>query len=353
MPEDSLFDSKLCFPTLAGKRRVFMGKADETMYQYFQSKKHYADLMNAVLHQGRQVIKPEKLQPRPGRIQMLPVPNQKGEEPTVPTSIYRDIKMELPNGTGFLLFSLENQDVVDYEMPWRIMRYDCSEYGEQIRQIHLRKRADAAGDASDAGSVRASENVSVTSSKRNAWKERMDEHDRLHPVYTICFYHGTKKWTGPRRLSDMMDFGEDGEKWRELFCDYPMLLVCADDEGLADRCSTDLKWLLKALEARGDKERMRDLAKTEALRHLDPDTSRTIAVMTNMEKFLKNKEAYHNQEEEGDVYNMCQALEELAEEAREEGREEMREEMQKEMQHKIEEIKALRQTIDELKKQLS
>ena len=71
--------------------------------------------------------------------------------------------------------------------------------------------------------------------------------------------------------------------------------------------------------------------------------------MTNMEKFLKNKEAYHNQEEEGDVYNMCQALEELAEEAREEGREEGRKEMREEMREAMR-AKLIRQVCKNLRK---
>ncbi|MBQ8116827.1 MAG: Rpn family recombination-promoting nuclease/putative transposase [Lachnospiraceae bacterium] len=145
------------------------------------------------------------------------------------------------NGSRFVVLAIENQDNIDYEMPWRIMGYDYAEYKRQIKEIHKRKRHE--GD--QAG-------------KKLSWLEvKMGAQDKLSPVWTICFYHGKEPWTGPRSLKDMMDFGD----FPAAFNDYHMHLVCEDDVGLAENCNTQLGLLLRVLAARGDRERMEDLKK--------------------------------------------------------------------------------------------
>ena len=71
----------------------------------------------------------------------------------------------------------------------------------------------------------------------------MNETDRLYPVYTICFYHVSDPWKGPRILKEMADSGEIGEAWQNLFCDYRILFVDVEDPQLAERCRTELKLL--------------------------------------------------------------------------------------------------------------
>ena len=308
-----------------------MGKYDESLYEYFSVREYYADLLNASLYQGRQVIRPEELQHRDGRVQISAKSEDtqacnKGKKkkqarnPYGPKSLYRDIRMELPNGTKFVLFALENQSAIDYEMPWRIMRYDCAAYGAQIKELHRIKR-------------KALQQAEITAAKaegrapktvRSSWRDRMDAGDRLCPVYTICFYHGTEEWTGPRSLRDMMDFGEDGGRWKASFNDYPMILVCPDDEGLADRCKTGLKWFLKALGARGDRKALKNLLESEEMKNVDLETWQVTTTVVGMHKLNPDIEIYKN---EKGGYNMCQALRELTEEA--EGRGEKRGEYKK------------------------
>lgn len=106
-----------------------MGRHDVAAYEYLSQAEHFADLFNAKFFGGRPVVDSEKLLEADGRT------GGNGKN-----SQYRDIIKRLPNGARFVILAIENQDNVDYEMPWRIMGYDHAEYRRQIRQIHKQKR---------------------------------------------------------------------------------------------------------------------------------------------------------------------------------------------------------------------
>lgn len=274
-----------------------MAKEDDAAYEYFSDPKYFADLFNAKCFDGMQVVDYRDLEEADGR---SPMPGD--------ATRFRDIKKRLKNGTQFIIMAIENQANVDYEIPYRIMQYDCAEYGKQIRQIHEKK----ADERAEMGK------------KRSHWLEKMDEKDRLLPVYTICFYHGAAEWSGPKSLKDMMDFGDTKYRgmWEKLFSDYRILLVRADEPGLAERCKTSLKHLLHVLGARQDKEKMRQLMLEKSLGDVDAATGKAIAVLADIPNFLKHEERYRKvdgEQEEGGSYNMCIAIRELMEEAREDG----------------------------------
>ena len=98
-----------------------MGKYDEVIYHYLSEEQRFADLFNASCFQGKQMVDAGKLRRLVERIQTKVSDEEKRK------SIYRDIRMQLPEGTKFIILTVENQMLVDYEMPWRIMRYDCVE----------------------------------------------------------------------------------------------------------------------------------------------------------------------------------------------------------------------------------
>lgn len=272
------------------QKEAILGKLDDEMYYYFKDRKHFADLVNAGCFGGEQVVTEETLEELPGRMQ-----SEKKGRAGVPAlhNRYRDIRMKMKDGPWFCVLSSENQGRIDYELPWRFMKYDSSEYEEQIKAIHERK-----GDG---------------------WNGKMDQNDKLIPSFTICFYHGTGRWTGPNSLKDMMDFGVADDKWVKLFADYPIIVINAEDEEVANRCKTDLRQLLLALGARAEKEKMKSLFKQEDFNHLSYATARAITVMTDMPEYLKMIEERRQQGEE--EFTMCLATDMIREEGREEGRE--------------------------------
>ena len=267
-----------------------MGRHDVAAYEYLSQAEHFADLFNAKFFGGRPVVDSEKLLEADGRTGA----NGKNSQ-------YRDIIKRLPNGARFVILAIENQDNVDYEMPWRIMGYDHAEYRRQIRQIHKQKRL----EGSKAG-------------KKLSWLETMmDAKDKLSPVWTICFYHGKQPWTGPRSLKDMVDMGD----FPMEFNDYQMHLVCVDDVGLAENCNTQLGLLLRVLAARGDRKQMEALKNSGELDNLDAETGKAIAELADMPKLLEYVENDKQDGKDGE-YSMCVAIDEMVAEGRQEGRRE-------------------------------
>ena len=143
-----------------------MGKVDTVMKNYLQDKTRFADLFNGVFFGGRQVILPQELSEASesyvGRreVPFLPI-KAKGKKPygeqtgaahpeEMPTGQsqrqsqpeasgeyfgrVRDIKMRLRQGTTLRILALENQNYVDYTMPYRCMEYDALEYGKQLKE---------------------------------------------------------------------------------------------------------------------------------------------------------------------------------------------------------------------------
>lgn len=149
-----------------------MGRYDDAMYRYLSDNDRFADLFNAVLFGGKKVLRGEQLEPdgeryadsvcreepelSPGSGSALcaegrpeeasagerihaekealqkaePPGNRKGS-PAKPGKSrklpgyekgFRDIKKRLRTGESFVVTAVENQDAIDYAMPWRIMR---------------------------------------------------------------------------------------------------------------------------------------------------------------------------------------------------------------------------------------
>lgn len=100
----------------------------------------------------------------------------------------RDICKHLMSSETLRVLALENQHVIDYTMPFRYMQYDVMEYEKQLDTLKRNNRKE--------------ENLQTAAEKLCGIRKI----DRIAPVYTICLYHGTETWDGPRSLKDMMDF---------------------------------------------------------------------------------------------------------------------------------------------------
>jgi len=133
-----------------------MGKYNDVINEYLAEPRRFADLINAGCHDGRQVIGAADLEEASEHMQ----------------SGMRDIKKRLKSGGTCAVLALENQENIDYEMPYRIMRYDSMEYDRQVRNIHGRKR----------------EELLEKGLKPSRYAEKMGQEDRLFPVYTVCLY---------------------------------------------------------------------------------------------------------------------------------------------------------------------
>ncbi len=139
----------------------------------------FADIINVLLFNGKEVVKEDALE------DAQPFSQYKADDSRLHEQ-ERDIS-KYWNKVGFHIacFGMENQTEPDVEMPLRIMGYDGAAYRAQ-----LLKSAD--------------ENGKIPSDRQR------------FPVFTLVLYYGTKSWKN-RRLSDCMEIPEG---LGEYFNDY-------------------------------------------------------------------------------------------------------------------------------------
>lgn len=309
-----------------------MGAENDAMLSYLKDNTRFADLFNRFYFGGKQVIDPRKLEEASEVYNATP--GDKGGQRS------RDIKKRLKSGACLKILALEAQNDVSYIMPWRIMEYDCKEYGSQIRKVQREnqewegrrleskkpekqewegRRLESKKPEKPEWEGRRLENKQ--SEDRNVYADagerlsRFRRKDRIAPVYTLCLYHGAEKWDGPRCLRDMMDFGGD-EDWEACFADYPMRLVCANEPVDCTGFQTSLGALFALLPFRKDKAGLRKLMEENPVyQKLDEDTAKTASVLMGVKIFMQQEEKFRN----GEGYNMCQAIREMMEDSRMEG----------------------------------
>lgn len=272
-----------------------MGKQNIAMYRYLDDEVRFADLFNATQFAGEDIVDAGKLK-------------EASEHYVKPPrkETFRDLKKRLEDGTELRILAVENQNQVDYTMPWRLMDYDNSEYDRQVKRIQ--KKNEAESGQKGAKKLEKAERLC-----------RFRKSDKLAPVYTICLYHGQEKWDGPRCLSDMMEFGEGSEAWKQMFADYPIRLVCVNELTDFSHFKSSLGKLFKVLALQSDRKAMRKLiAEAPEYRLVDSDTVEAIKIMTKSEELFANIDDYKNEEGE---YEMCRAFKEWMADERQQGME--------------------------------
>lgn len=298
------------FPAEGGK----VGKYDGLMGRYLSNRERFADLMNGIMFDGKQMIDPKSLEREAGDYfetegsleadQSKVERKSQGKYRRVQRR-YRDLKMRSRQNGQFRIFALENQSVVDYTMPLRCMEYDFLDYQEQLNNLKetykIKKET-----------LRGPEKLCGIKKK-----------DRLLPVYTICLYHGEEEWDGPRSLFDMTCI--DGED-KKNFSDYQMRLYCVNEQQDFQVFHTELRQFFQALVYRKNKEKLKELIENSVeYQNLSEETFEMIIKFLGMSELWKNRNNFMNHNDAKEGYNMCQAIRELRAEERAIGREEGKE----------------------------
>lgn len=285
-----------------------MGKISNSINRYLSDNRRFADLFNGICFQGETVVRAEELSENTqvyygitgtaGKNQSVRQTGR-GERYPERRNRTRDICKQLKSGGTLRILAVENQEKVDYAMPYRCMEYDVMEYGKQIDNLRNKNRQE---------------------SQKNIIEKigGIKKTDRLAPVYTICLYHGVERWDGPRTLGDMMDFGDDENGFRQIFKDYPMQLYCLNEAHDLKLFHTEVEILFQALQYRKDRTGLKKLMEQdERYKSIDVDTLETMSVMLELPSIWKNRKKYmEKNEKDKEEYNMCQAIREWAEEER-------------------------------------
>ena len=269
-----------------------MGKVNTVMCDFLGKKRRFADLFNGIFFKGREVIQPAQLQ---AASEQYPIVDDEISHR------FRDIKMYLHTGEALRVLAVENQNKIDYTLPYRCMHYDALEYGRQLKELQEYNK----------------ENHLLNTSAE--WLSGVTAKDRLAPVYTLCLYHGEEPWNGPNSLKDMMDFGDDRDCMSSFFADYPMRLFCINEHTDFSCFHTEIKEVFTALAYRRDKIQLcAAINESASFRKLSSDVVKVLSVLLNTPKLWAERKKFMNDEKE-EEYDMCQAIRELYEDGKNEG----------------------------------
>lgn len=186
---------------------------------FWRQNDRFADLFNAVLFNGRNVVKSDELIEVDTDVSGEIFVDEYKE--TLKRS--RDVVKKYYNGVEFNILGLELQQKVHLAMPLRTLLYDGLGYIKEYNEIkHENKKT--------AGKITSDEFLSG-----------LKYSDRLHPVVTIVFYYSEKPWDGPTSLKDMMV--EMPEELTSVFNDYKINLVQIKDSDKYNFSNEDVKAL--------------------------------------------------------------------------------------------------------------
>lgn len=116
-----------------------MAKTDELMKNLFKHKEIFADLFNATIFNGQQLIKSEKLtEINTENIHIEDSIQDKDNINSNITKRYRDLCMRQNDSILQIILGCEDQSEVDYSMPIRTMLYDSLKYTEQQKNLELK-----------------------------------------------------------------------------------------------------------------------------------------------------------------------------------------------------------------------
>ena len=254
-------------------------KADVRLKNFWRKSERFADLFNAVIFEGREIISPQDFQEMD--TDMSGIIKMKDYEESVVR--IRDVMKMTAYGVRFAVLGIENQQKIHYAMPLRTMLYDglgyLKEYQEitRIWKMHGAKRTE------------------------DEFLSKMRKEDRLHPIITIVVYYGEKEWDGPLSLKDMIE--DMPEEIQKIFPDYRMNLVQVLDSDKYTFHNEDVRTVFEISREifRGN---FRKISEKYRNKGIDSELAAVIGEITDF------RECWKAPENEG-VVNMCTALENL------------------------------------------
>ena len=248
-----------------------MARTDEPIKKLFKNKENFADLFNATIFQGEQVIKPDKL------IEIstedIHIDNVSLEKENISDNIqeeteeleitkkYRDLMMRYEDQVLQIVLGCEDQSTVDYSMPMRTMLYDALAYTKQQNDIELRQN-----------------------SKGKYYRRKMKKEEKVLPVLTIVFYYGEKQWDGATHIHDVIQWSNK-LNLKNIVPDYKMNLIWAYGQKDIDKYRSDLQYILYLLKYKQDENRLEKYIEEndEKLQHMNQDTHNAIVALMGSE----------------------------------------------------------------------
>ena len=268
-----------------------VGKKDDYQFSYLDDNRRFADQINGALFNGRQIVKPDELEPDESQTVN---PEEKKRKSSIKTIVD---KVRLWKGKKLHILVVENQNYVDYQMVLRNMLSESNGYRKQWRR---KKRAhEEAGDLKN----------------EDEYLSGMKKDEKFTPIITLVVYFGTDgKWDGARCLHDLLDIDDEFKKY---VTNYRLNLYDCQEHDTFDEYHTGLRQVFEAVRYSKDKEKLKNIMEQnkEAYSKIDSDTKDMLDVVAN----VKIPEKFKTVEDGEERYDMCKAFEDMRIEGFEEG----------------------------------
>lgn len=268
-----------------------MGKKDEYQFDYLDDNRRFADQINGALFHGRQIVKPEELEPDEAQTVTTGAETGTGNMKTVVD------KVRIWKGKKLHILAVENQNYVDYQMVLRNMFSESIGYRKQWKRkkrAHEEKRDLKAGDEYLSG---------------------MKKEEKFAPIITLVVYFGTGgAWDGAKCLYDLLDIEDE---LKEYVSNYRLNLYDCHEHDTFEEYKTGLRQVFEIVRYVKDKEKLQEIMEKnrEAYSRIDSETRDMLEVVAQ----VRIPERCHVAEDGEERYNMCNAFEDMRQEGYEEG----------------------------------
>lgn len=253
---------------------------DVSLKTFWRDNEHFADLFNATVFNGRQVLKPDKLTEMDTDVSATIQSKNYNESITR----NRDVVKKMSDGVEFNILGLEIQDKTHYAMPLRTMTYDALGYIKEYNDIkkHHKLNKDSF-------------------SSHEEFLSGINKSDRFHPIITLVLYYGESLWDGPTCLSDMMISMPDNIK--AYFSDYKLNLVQILDSDKYTFYNEDVRNVFNIIRNIYNDD-FDSIYREYESRNVDIDVMELICNITSVPKLMD----LCIDNEQGGTVNMCEAM---------------------------------------------
>ena len=253
---------------------------DVSLKTFWRDNEHFADLFNATVFNGKQVLKPDKLTEMDTDVSATIHSKSYNESITR----NRDVVKKMSDGVEFNILGLEIQDKTHYAMPLRTMTYDALGYIKEYNDIkkHHKLNKDSF-------------------SSHEEFLSGINKSDRFHPITTLVLYYGESLWDGPTYLSDMMISMPDNIK--AYFSDYKLNLVQILDSDKYTFYNEDVRDVFNIIRNIYNDD-FDSIYREYESRNVDIDVMELICNITSVPKLMD----LCTDTEQGGTVNMCEAM---------------------------------------------
>lgn len=253
---------------------------DVSLKTFWRDNEHFADLFNATVFNGKQVLKPDKLTEMDTDVSATIHSKSYNESITR----NRDVVKKISDGVEFNILGLEIQDKTHYAMPLRTMTYDALGYIKEYNDIkkHHKLNKDSF-------------------SSHEEFLSGINKSDRFHPIITLVLYYGESLWDGPTCLSDMMISMPDNIK--AYFSDYKLNLVQILDSDKYTFYNEDVRDVFNIIRNIYNDD-FDSIYREYESRNVDIDVMELICNITSVPKLMD----LCTDTEQGGTVNMCEAM---------------------------------------------